>query len=332
MSKHFINLDPSKPQTVYPGGSRTAVTCDEISTLVNISFSIMKLNKGGCHEALWHPNAHKIGYCQEGSALISAMTPTSQETFTITEGDIFYVPKGYVYYIANAGEKECVLAFGLSHEKPDELTLSKAILSLPDSVFAATFKTSPSFFEGLKKNRKEKFVSNVSLPKLPSNISSRFKFNIKTRKALLNTKWGYLKAATKPNLPILEDLAILGFGLNAKGVVEPHWHTNAGELVYIVSGRARMTVLAPDGSVDVGELKGPAVGFAPASHFHSIENIGNENVEVIAFFSHAEPNYIGIGESLHLVPNELLAETFNVSPNYFDELKSPAGPVVICGA
>lgn len=331
MSKHFTNLDPQKPQTTYPGGSRTAVTCKEITSLANISFSIMKLNKGGCHESLWHPNANKIGYCQEGSALISVVTPTSQETFTISQGEIFFVPKGYIYYIANSGDRECVLVFGLSHENPDELTLFKAIHSLSDSAFAATFKTQPNFFEGLKKNKKEKFVCNVSLPKPPADIASRFKFNIKASNDLYNTQWGYLKTTTKTNLPVLEDLAIFGFSIYVKGVVEPHWHTNAGELVYIMSGRARMTVLAPDGSIDVAELKGPAVGFAPASHFHTIENIGNENVEVIAFFSHAEPNYIGIGESVHGVPNELLAETFNVPPNYFNELKTPAIPLVLCG-
>lgn len=82
-------------------------------------------------------------------------------------------------------------------------------------------------------------------------------------------------------MPILEGLGILGFGLNPKGVVEPHWHTNAGELVYIVKGQTRITVLAPDGKVEVMEVNGGQGAFAPASHFHNIENIGKEKVEVI---------------------------------------------------
>ena len=110
------------------------------------------------------------------------------------------------------------------------------------------------------------------------------------------TKGGYLQLATKINLPILDGLGILGFGLNPNGVVEPHWHTNAGELVYIVKGTTRITVLAPDGKVDVMEVKGGEGAFAPASYFHNIQNIGKDQVEVVAFFSNADPDYIGIGE------------------------------------
>ena len=71
--------------------------------------------------------------------------------------------------------------------------------------------------------------------KKPVNfISSRFKFNIAASSKVINDKGGYLQLGTKSNLPVLDGLGILGFGMNPKGSVEPHWHTNAGELVYIV--------------------------------------------------------------------------------------------------
>lgn len=47
--------------------------------------------------------------------------------------------------------------------------------------------------------------------------------------------------------------------------------------------------------------------FAPASYFHNIQNIGKGDVEVIAFFSHAEPDYVGIGEVIGSYSNEVLA-------------------------
>jgi oxalate decarboxylase len=121
----------------------------------------------------------------------------------------------------------------------------------------------------------------------------------------------------------------LRFGLNQKGNVEPHWHTNAGELVYIVKGHSRITVLDPAGNVEVLEVKGGEGAFAPASHFHNIENIGSEEVEVVAFFSHAEPDYIGIGEVMGAYSNEVLAATFNVAPSYFEKFQKPQGPLVI---
>lgn len=134
---------------------------------------------------------------------------------------------------------------------------------------------------------------------------------------------------TKANLPVLEGLGLLGFGLNLKGIVEPHWHTNAGELIYIIKGQTRITVLSPDGHTDVLEVNGGEGAFAPASYFHNIENIGGDDVKVIAFFSHHNPDYIGIGEAIGSYSNDLLASVFNTSPDYFDAFKKPEGPLVI---
>jgi len=188
----------------------------------------------------------------------------------------------------------------------------------------------PNFVEGLKKDKVDKLIHVLSpLKKAIAPISSTFKFNSKDRAKIVLTKGDYLQIGTKSNLSVLQGLGILGFGLNPKGIVEPHWHTNAGELVFIVKGTARITVLSPDGIIEVIEVKGREGAFAPASHFHSIENIGSDDVEVIAFFSDEDPDYIGIGEVVGSYSNKLLASIFNVAPNYFDTFKKPTGPLVI---
>ena len=65
------------------------------------------------------------------------------------------------------------------------------------------------------------------------------------------------------------------------------------------------------------------------SYFHNIENIGNQDVEVVAFFSHAQPDYIGLGEVIGSYSNELLGSVFNVAPSYFDQFIKPQEPLVI---
>jgi oxalate decarboxylase len=330
-SKHFFNLNSMKPQKSYSGGSLTLITTNEVPAFRNIAFSFLRLNKGFCQEAIWNPNANKIGYCQAGSGLVTILSPGSRETFTIGEGDVFFVPKGFIHYIANAGDHELQVAFALNHEHPEMMTAAKAVQTLPDSVFAATFKTAPAFFEGIKKSKKDNFISSVHAKKTASYISSHYKFNINASNSLINVKGGYLKAATKSNLPVLNGLGILGFGLTPKGIVEPHWHTNAGELVYIAQGHARMSILDPDGTIEIAELKAGGMGFAPPSHFHSIDNIGKEDVVVIAFFTHEDPNYIGISEALSVIPKDLLASSFGVAPGYFDSFNAPGTPIVISG-
>lgn len=330
-NKHFFNLETFKPQKSYEGGSRTSITSNEVSAFEGISLECLKLNKGCAQEPLWHPNAHKIGYCLQGNALITLFCPDFHDTFTVNEGEIFFIPKGYLHHIANCGEKELIINCALNNTKPDELYLSNAVRSLSDSAFAATFHTAPPFFEGLKKAKKDTLIASCLQKKLPGNVTSRFKFDIKASNALLTTAGGYLKAATKQNLAVLQGLGILTFGLKEKGIVEPHWHTNAGELIYIMKGRVRIAILSPDGSLDAAEVKAGGGAFAPPSHFHSIENIGPEDVEVIAFFNDPSPDYIGIGEAVGVFSNEVLASTFNLSPEYFSSFKAPQGPIVIAG-
>lgn len=210
------------------------------------------------------------------------------------------------------------------------MTLSNAVYSLSDDVFTSTFNTPPGFCDGLKKSKNHDLITMMpSTTKAPSNISSRFKFNIADSSKPILTKGGYLQLATKTNLPVLDGLGILGFGLNPKGIVEPHWHTNAGELVYIVKGQTRITVLSPDGKVDVLDVKADEGVFAPASYFHNIQNVGNDDVEVVAFFSHAEPDYIGIGEVVGSYSNDVLASIFDVQPSYFDSFQKKEEPLVI---
>lgn len=77
------------------------------------------------------------------------------------------------------------------------------------------------------------------------------------------------------------------------------------------------------------EVKGGEGAFAPASYFHNIENIGPDEVEVVAFFSHENPDYMGVAEVVGSLSNELLTSVFNTSPNYWDTLKKTEKPLVI---
>lgn len=329
-SKYFFSLKSIKPQKSYEGGSITLVTSKEVPGFVNISFANLKLNKRGSVEPIWHPNANKIGYCIQGKALISMRTPGSVETYTVKKGDLFFIPQGYVHHIENIDDNESIINFAFNHTNPEVMCLSKAVYSISDSVFNSTFNTQSGFVDGLKKTKNEQLIKTLpELKKNPGDIASQYKFDIEDSSKPVLTKGGYLQIGTKASLPVLDGLGILGFGLNPKGIVEPHWHTNAGELVYIVKGSTRITVLSPDGNVDVLEVNAGDGAFAPASHFHNIENVGSDDVEVIAFFSHAAPDYIGIGEVVGSYSTDVLASVFNVAPSYFDTFKKPTDPLVI---
>jgi oxalate decarboxylase len=331
LSRHsFFSLKNEKPKVSNKGGQLFAVTTEEMPGLVNISFEHLCLKKGGFLMPIWHPNAHKLGYCIEGKCLITMRTPDQTEVFSVEQGEMFFIPQGFVHQIQNIGESECVIPFALSHTRPEVMSFAKAVGTLSDPVFTATFNSSPGFVGKLKTISHEELIATLSkIKNVPNKLENDYKFGIEKSEKVIATKGGYLQLGIKKVFPNLQNLGILGFGLTPGGVVEPHWHTNAGELIYIVKGKTRITIFSPDGHVEDLEVNGGEGAFAPASHFHNIENIGQEDVEVIAFFSHADPDYIGIGEVTGAFSNDELSTIFNVDPHYFDPLNKPQKPLVI---
>lgn len=329
-SKFFFSLSSIKPQNSYDGGSITHVTSKHVPGFVDISFANLDLKPKGSQEPIWHPNTNKLGYCIQGKSLVTIRTPSETEIFSVVEGDMFFIPQGYIHQITNIGDEDCKIIFAFNNTEPQTMCLAKAIYSLSDNVFNSTFNTQSPFLEGLKKSKNNELIKVLpSIKNTKEAPSSRFKFNINSSNKPVLTKGGFLQLGTKATLSTLKGLGILRFGLNEKGNVEPHWHTNAGELVYIVKGKTRITVLSPGGNVEVMEVGAGEGAFAPASHFHNIENIGSEEVEVVAFFNNENPDYIGIGETVGAFSNEVLTSFFNCSPDYFDKLKKPEVPLII---
>lgn len=329
-SKLFFSLNSIKPKFSSNGGSLTYVTSKETPGLVDISFANLKLQPKGILEPIWHPNADKIGYCTEGNLLVTIRSPQKVNSFTIKKGEMFFIPKGFIHHIENLDPKESVINFALDNALPETMHLSQALYSISDSVFSATFGTQPEFIKMIQQSKKEEPIKVLkTVSKVPNSTGNEYKFNIEDSKKAILTKGGYVQLGTVTNLSALQGLGILGFGLNPKGCVEPHWHTNAGELVYIVKGQTKITVLSPDGKVEVLNVNGGEGAFAPASYFHNIENVGTDDVEVIAFFSNNDPNYIGIGEVIGSYSNDVLTSVFNTPPKFWDTFKKTQDPLVI---
>lgn len=329
-SRLFFSKNEVEPFAKANGGALIHVTANEVPGFVHISYANLVLNKQTFLQPIWHPNAHKVGYCTKGSCFVSMRTPEKVENFTVGKGEMVFIPQGYVHLIENRGNDECEINFALSAAFPEFMTFSKAVNSISDAVFTSTFQTAAGFVDGLKKFKSQDLIfSQTTGPAATFDANSPYKFNIEGSEKAVLTKGGYVQLGIKKSFPNLNGLGILGFGLNVGGSVEPHWHTNAGELVYIVKGKVKITVLAPDGTVDILSVSAGEGAFAPASYFHNIENVGDEEVQVIAFFSDANPDYIGIGEVLGSYSNETLSSIFNVSPDYFKQFQKPSVPLVI---
>ena len=61
--------------------------------------------------------------------------------------------------------------------------------------------------------------------------------------------------ANENNFPLLKGMALYLLRLDSGGVREPHWHPNAAELSYCLSGSALMTIFSPGAGHDTFTVK-----------------------------------------------------------------------------
>jgi oxalate decarboxylase len=77
-----------------------------------------------------------------------------------------------------------------------------------------------------------------------------------------------------------------------KGMREIHWHPDTVELGYIHKGRARMTIMHPNGLINTFTLTSGDVYFIPALYPHHIEVL-DKKIHFLIFFDQPMPKDIG---------------------------------------
>src|ERR1700686_3028124 len=104
---------------------------------------------------------------------------------------------------------------------------------------------------------------------------SPFKFALEASKPVVDVKGGTARFAKKISFPELDGLAIASIHLEPHGIRIPHWHPNANEMDYVISGNAEIALFGPadadhpHGVVEKFRLKQGEISFLPQGWFHS---------------------------------------------------------------
>jgi oxalate decarboxylase/phosphoglucose isomerase-like protein (cupin superfamily) len=139
------------------------------------------------------------------------------------------------------------------------------------------------------------------LKQTPSpSSSSPHTFNLDATTPQFSNAAGMQTVANTDNFPILGTWAMAVFLVRLKkgGVLEPHWHPNAAELAYCISGRAEMTIYpsnvdADSFTVNTFTIDPGEIVFVPQGFMHDIENISNEEAKFVIAYNNERPTTIG---------------------------------------
>ena len=239
---------------VYDGGWSREVTVRELPVSKTLAGVNMRLTAGGFRELHWH-TASEWAIMLYGSARLTAIDLDGKSFVAdVNKNDLWFFPPGIPHSIQGLNPDGCefMLVFDDGNFSESEtVLLSDAIGHLPPEVLAKNFAVSEQAFKDVPKQ--ELFIFQADLPssleadqkvaagtrgKSPRNLV----FRTMEMPPSLQTKSGEVRIVDSSNFKV-STTAMALVTVHPGGLRELHWHPNADEWQYFISGRGRMTVV-----------------------------------------------------------------------------------------
>jgi oxalate decarboxylase family bicupin protein len=251
----------------------------------------MRLDEGVIRELHWHKEA-EWAYVLEGEVRITAIDYEGGNYIDdLKKGDLWYFPSGVPHSLQGLSENgtEFLLVFddgGFSEESTFILTdwFGKCLLALPHSishtkrdvahtpksVIAKNFNLDPEVFKHVPAS--EKYIFQGSKP---GSIDAERPDGKHVKKSKLQfshrmldqepkkTSGGEVRITDSKNFPISKTVAAAHVIIQPGAIREMHWHPNADEWNFFITGRARITIFAAEGQARTFNYMPGDVGIVP---------------------------------------------------------------------
>lgn len=316
-----------QPARVLPGGSAREATAVEFPVSKNIAGVLMTLKQGGLRELHWHANAAEWAYVIEGNVRVTIVDPQSRiEIVDFGPGDVWYFPRGHAHSIQGLGlgpgEAKFLLVFDNGYfSEFATFSFTDWLAQTPKEIVAKNLNVPASDLIDLPK--KEVYIAQGPVPPpLPVTPISgpgtvlapplTHKYSLRAQKPWRRYPDGEVRMASAKEFPISTTMTGTLLNLDRGALRELHWHPNADEWQYIISGKLRLTVFASHGLAKVVELGSGDIGFAPMGYGHAVENVGDRPAELILVFNSGEYQEISLSTVLADQPAYLLETNFHL--------------------
>jgi len=319
------------------GGWSRQITQTELPIATTIAGVNMRLDPGGVRELHWHKEA-EWSFVLAGNARITAVDNDGHNFIAdVGQGDLWYFPAGIPHSIQGLSPEgtEFLLAFpdgGFSED--NTFAISDMFAHFPKEALAKNFGVDQKTFDKLPS--KERFIFQVPQPPSLQDdkvtgangnvpLSMVFKASQQTSQQSVG---GAVRIVDTRNFQISSDVAAAIVDVNPGHMREIHWHPNADEWQFYVSGKARMTVFAAQGNARTFDFNAGDVGYVPKSMPHYVENLGQEPLRFLELFR--APNYedVSLKQWMALTPHELVQAHLNVDLTFLNGLPKEKQPIV----
>jgi oxalate decarboxylase len=317
---------------VYEGGWSREVTIRELPISKTIAGVNMRLNAGGIRELHWH-TAAEWAIMLDGSTRITAIDADGRSFVRDThEGDLWYFPTGIPHSIQGLGPDggEFLLVFDDGNfSEYDTVLLSDIAAHTPHEVLAKNFGVGRPSLQTLRKEQlfifqapapgplaADQKMAAGGLPPSPYDFSFRTKEQNPTK----TTSGGEVLIVDSRTFKVSTTVAAAIVTVHPGGIRELHWHPNADEWQYYISGKGRMTVVETGARARTMDFEAGDVGYVQQTLAHYIENTGNEDLRFLEMFKASRYEDLSLSEWLSHTPPELVMAHLNIDKATYEAI------------
>ena len=324
---------------VLSGGWGREVTARELPVAKDLAGVNMRLKPGGVRELHWHKEA-EWAYMIAGRARVTAVDAAGGNFVgEVGVGEIWLFPAGIPHSIQGLEEGcEFLLVFDDGNFAENETFLvTEWFVHTPRDVLAKNFGVRESAFDNLPRDIEHErwiFAGDVPPPIAEDVISGptgqtreNFTYNLHDQEPVA-CPGGRVRIVDSSNFPVSKTIAAALVEIEPGGMREMHWHPNADEWQYYLSGRGKMTVFASGGKARTFDYQAGDVGYVPFAMGHYVQNTGDETLTFLEMFRSDRYADMSLNQWMALTPPELVKAHLNIDDETIAQLSKSKQVVV----
>jgi len=142
-SPYKFPIESRSPLVSGANGSAIVARRDTWPALKRQAMYSLRVQGVGMREPHWHPETAELGFVHTGRARMTVQSPGgSAETYELSEGDIYFIPRAYPHHIENLTNEE--MRFLIFFDTPDvqDIGFTGAIPGFPNRITGPTLSLS----------------------------------------------------------------------------------------------------------------------------------------------------------------------------------------------
>jgi oxalate decarboxylase len=320
-----------KAPRLAPGGITRGASVKDFPASVGLAGVSMRLAPGGMRELHWHANAAEWGYVVTGSMRNTLVHPDGTSYIDSFEpGDVWYFPKGYGHALQATGTTEChfILIFDNGNFSEDHtFSITDFIANTPKEIVAQNLGLTLDEVDLLPKSEAYFALgavpddsSAIAQPRLEPELFTKHRYPLHAQNPRVIPGAGKQRVVSQKEFPISATITGSLLELEPGALREMHWHPNADEWQYYLSGTAEMTVFLAEATAITENFSAGDVGYVPMGAGHYIKNTGSEVCRILIGFNAGNYEAIDLSEWLASNPEDVLLTNMGVSKTVIDKL------------